>query len=473
MAEREYPHSDDAERSVLGAAILNDDALFGVLEALKYEDFFRAAHAEIFDVIGTLHREGDHVDVVTLSELLKKRGKFEFAGGAEYISGLPYAAPSPSGAKQYARIVKEKAVLRRLIKYGEETAAEAYEDGKPAHEVLSKAQSGIFDIAQDTTKGDYTRIGDIIERATKETQEYRDSDRDLLGITTGFTKLDEKTSGFQKKDLIIIAARPSMGKTALALNFALNAAIKEQATVMFFSLEMGEVPLGQRLMSIMANIPLQNIRSGSFFDSRDDMERYRDAADSFRDMKIFIDETSGASVDEMTSKCHRLRAEHGLDLVVIDYLQLMEITGQDRPENRTLEIAAISRRLKQMAKEIDCPVIVLSQLTRDIEKRKGSPVLSDLRDSGAIEQDGDLIMFIHNKTKKEQDDDEKEGRYSIQYNPDTMRQILILKHRNGETGEVILSWVGRYTKFANLDYGTYDAGSDSGVGAENGGVTPF
>jgi replicative DNA helicase len=453
MAEREYPHSDDAERSVLGAAMLSEDALFNVLEDLNREDFFRASHAEIFDAMKTLHGEGERVDVVTLSELLKKRNKFALAGGAEYISELPYAAPSPSGAKHYAKIVKEKAVLRRLIRYGEETASEAYGDDKPAHEVLAKAQSDIFDIAQDTTKGDYTRIGDIIERTTRETQEYRDSGRALLGVTTGFKKLDEKTSGFQKKDLIIIAARPSMGKTALALNFALNVATKEKATVMFFSLEMGEIPLGQRLMSIMANIPLKSIKNGSFFDNREDMESYRDAADAFRDLKIFIDETSGASVDEMTSKCHRLRAEHGLDLVIIDYLQLMEITGSARPENRTLEIAAISRRLKQMAKELDCPVIVLSQLTRDIEKRKGSPVLSDLRDSGAIEQDGDLIMFIHNKTQKEQEADEKEGDHSIDYNPETMRQILILKHRNGETGEVVLSWIDRYTKFGNLDYG--------------------
>jgi replicative DNA helicase len=452
MAEREYPHSDDAERSVLGAAIQNEDALFNVSESLKSEDFFRVAHAEIFIAMKKIHDAGDRVDVVTLSEMLKKRGKFALAGGAEYISGLPYAAPSPSGAKQYAEIVKEKAVLRRLIKYGEETAAVAYEDEKPAHEALVKAQADIFKIAQDTTKGNYTRIGDIIERAERETQEHRDSGRTLLGITTGFTKLDEKTSGFQKKDLIIVAARPSMGKTALALNFALNAAIKENATVMFFSLEMGELPLGQRLMSIMASVPLKRIKDGSFFDNREDMESYKDARDAFRDMNIFIDETSGISVDAMTSKCHRLRSEHGLGLVVIDYLQLMEIPGSSRPESRNIEIGIISRRLKQMAKELDCPVIVLSQLTRDIEKRKGSPVLSDLRDSGAIEQDGDLIMFIHNKSQKEAEADEQDNRYNFNYNPETMRQILILKHRNGETGEVILSWIDRYTKFGNVDY---------------------
>jgi replicative DNA helicase len=456
MAEREYPHSDDAERSVLGAAIQSEEALFNALEELKREDFFRAAHADIFDAVRTLHSEGEHVDVVTLSELLKKRNKFNFVGGAEYVSELPYAAPSPSGAKQYAKIVKEKSVLRRLIKYGEETASEAYDDDRPAHEVLAKAQSDIFDIAQDTTKGDYTRISDVIERATRETQEYRDSGRKLLGITTGFKKLDELTSGFQRKDLIILAARPSVGKTALALNFALNATIEEQITVMFFSLEMGELPLGQRLMSVLANIPLKNIRDGSFFDNREDMESYREAAEQFRDMKIFIDETSGVSVDEMTSKCHRLRSEHGLGLVIIDYLQLMEMTGPGRPENRTLEIAAISRRLKQMAKELDCPVIVLSQLTRDIDKRKGGPVLSDLRDSGAIEQDGDLIMFIHNKTEQELKAEEKKQRYNIEYNPLTMRQILVLKHRNGNTGEALLSWISRNTKFGNLDYNSYD-----------------
>jgi replicative DNA helicase len=457
MAEREYPYSDDAERSALGAAIQSEDALFIVLEELKKEDFFRAGNAEIFDAMGFIHGAGDRVDVVTLSELLKKRNKFGLAGGAEYISGLPYAAPSPSGAKQYARIIKEKSVLRRLISYGESTAQLAYSDEKPAYEVLTKAQNDISKIAQDSTKGDYSRIGDIIERTTKAAQEYRESGRALLGITSGFSRLDEKTSGFQKKDLIILAARPSMGKTALALNFALNAAMIEDASVMFFSLEMGEQPLGQRLMSIMANIELKSIKDASFYDNGTDTQSYTDAWKRFQEMKIFIDDTSGLSVDSMTSKCHRLRAEHGLDLVVIDYLQLMDVTGEEKPENRTLEIGFISRRLKQMAKELDCPVIVLSQLTRDIEKRKGSPVLSDLRDSGAIEQDGDLIMFIHNKTDKEIEAEKNKSPHSFEYNPATMREVLILKHRNGETGSVILSWVGRYTKFAHLEYGSYDS----------------
>jgi replicative DNA helicase len=469
MPEREYPYSEDAERSVLGAAMQSKDALVVVLEVLKKEDFFSTAHAELFDAMATLHIDGSGIDVVTLSDLLRKRNKLGVVGGAEYLTGLPYAAPSPSGAQLSAQIVKEKSLLRRLIKHGERTAAEAFEDEKPAQEILSNAQDDIYNIALDTTKGDYTRIGDIIERVTVETEAFHNSERTLLGISTGFKRLDEKTSGFQKKDLIIVAARPSMGKTALALNFALNAAIHENATVMFFSLEMGESPLGQRLMSIMADIELKSIRDGSFFDNRNDMVSYKDAADRFRDLKLYIDETSGISVDEMTSKCLRLRQEQkGIDLVVIDYLQLMEITGSSRPENRTLEIAAISRRLKQMAKELDCPVIVLSQLTRDIEKRKGSPVLSDLRDSGAIEQDGDLIMFIHNKTDKEQKSDENESRYDFEYNPETMRQILILKHRNGETGEVLLSWVGRYTKFADLDYGSHDA--PFGAGEDD---TPF
>ncbi|MDR2487262.1 MAG: replicative DNA helicase [Clostridiales Family XIII bacterium] len=449
MEGRIPPHSDDAERSVVGAALQSEKALNAVVEILRKDDFYREYHGVIFETLKEMDEAGTHVDVLTLAEAIKKKKLLSQVGGDAYLGNLSGAAPSPAGAAQYARIVKEKAILRRLIQSAQLIEAEGYDDKEPAQAILERAEDSIFQISQGTQQRDYSPLRDVVAENVTQMTEHHKSGRKLLGLSTGFSDLDKITSGLQKQDLIILAARPSQGKTALALNIALNAATKENAHILFFSLEMGELPLGQRMLSIVAGVDLAKIRDGSLFNSTSDTKKFNEAVEKLGAMHIFIDETSGISVSEMKSKCKRLIVSEGrLDLVIIDYLQLMEMAGKS--ENRTLEIAAISRSLKQMAKEVDCPVIVLSQLSRDSEKRPGKPVLSDLRDSGAIEQDGDLIMFIHNKSEKEVKAEEMNPDIEIPYNRDTMRQVLVLKHRNGETGDVTLSWLGRYTKFANL-----------------------
>jgi replicative DNA helicase len=466
MADRVPPHSDDAEKSVLGAAMQSAKALNDVVEILSKEDFYRNYNGEIFEVLRELETEGAHADILTVTEALKKKNLLSMVGDAAYIGGLSGAAPSPAGAAQYARIVKEKAVLRRLIETAQVIESEGYDDNETAETVLERAEDSIFQISQGTQKQDYSPISAVIEENLKRMEEHHASGKDLLGLATGYKDLDKKSSGLQKQDLIILAARPSMGKTALALNIALNAA-KTGARILVFSLEMGKLPLGQRLLSILSNVDLAKIRDGTVLNSTADTKKLREAVDELSDMNIVIDDSSGISVGEMKSKCKRLAVSEGsVDLVIVDYLQLMEMAGT-RPENRTLEIAAISRALKQMAKEIDCPVMVLSQLSRDSEKRAGRPVLSDLRDSGAIEQDGDLIMFIHNKSAKEVKAEEMDPDVDFIYNPDTMRQILILKHRNGETGDVTLSWIGKYTKFGSTDYGHSPGGASNYGGGDN------
>jgi replicative DNA helicase len=355
---------------------------------------------------------------------------------------------------QYGAIILEKSKLRRLIEKSGDIITMSYESREPADDILSKAENEILEIAQSSQGHDIVSVGDAIEASLKRISEHYASGRKLLGITSGFTSLDKLTSGFQKQDLIIVAARPSMGKTALALNFALNAALQENATVMIFSLEMGEQALAQRILSTLSKVPLSAIRDGSFSASPLDTEKLNESVKRLRKLNIEIDGTSGISVNEMKNKCRRLKQKRGLDLVIVDYLQLMSLTGSDRADNRTLEIAAITRMLKLMAKELECPVMVLSQTSRDYEKRSGKPMLSDLRDSGAIEQDADLIMFIHNKSEKElKHDDNDDG---FEYDPERHRMLLILKHRNGETGDVILSWIGRYTKFGEASFESID-----------------
>lgn len=460
MAEYEGripPHSDDSERSVLGAALQSEKALDSACEILEVDDFYKDHHKKIFAVLKKMHRDGIHVDYLTVIEALKKNHELSHAGDAAYIGGLPDAAPSPAGAAQYARIVKDKALLRRLISGATEIEARGYDDRDSAQEVLESAENTIFEISKGTQKRDFSHIKDIVTKNVERINEHYASGKKLLGLSTGFRDLDKITLGLQKQDLIILAARPGEGKTALALNIALNTARKENARVVIFSLEMGELPLGQRLISSISSIELERIRDGSVMGNETDRDKLMEAVDDLGELYISIDESSGITVSEMKSKCKRIEVSEGkIDLIIVDYLQLMEKASNDesatRDENRTLQVAAISRALKQMAKEIDCPVLVLSQMSRDREKRSGRPVLSDLRDSGAIEQDADLVMFIHNYSAKEMKDKENEQDSDFFYNPETMRKILILKHRNGETGDITLSWVKRYTRFGNLDY---------------------
>lgn len=450
MADRIPPHSDAAERSVLGAALQSKQALYDTMETLDSSDFFVKAHELIFSAMYRLHKTGAAVDIITVSEDLDRNKQLSAAGGRAYLGELTSVVPSPLNAMQYGAIIKEKSKLRKLIERSGDIITMSYESREPADNILSRAENEILEIAQSSQAHDIVSVGDAIRQSLEKIREHYESGRKLLGITTGFGRLNKITSGFQKQDLIIIAARPSMGKTALALNFALNAATKEDATIMIFSLEMGEQALAQRILSILSHVSLSNIRDGSFSNSKGDTAKINEALEQLGKLNIEIDASTGSSINEMKNKCRRLKQQLGLDLVIVDYLQLMSLSGSERPDSRTLEIAAITRMLKLMAKELDCPVIVLSQTSRDYEKRSGRPMLSDLRDSGAIEQDADLIMFIHNKSAKEQNDDE--GDDEFQYDPETNRMLLILKHRNGETGDVILRWIGEYTKFADVEF---------------------
>ena len=436
MQERIPPHSADAERSVLGAVMLNKDALFDVMEILTPEDFYSDINKEIFDAARELNRRSEPVDILTVSEELKKKKKLEMVGGRSFVASLAADVPSTANAQSYARIIKEKAVLRKLITVSSDIVDKSYGAKTDASKVLDFAEQGIFDIAKLTQKKDYTQLKDVFWTIMDEIDEMSRNQGGLRGLTTGFIDLDAKTSGLQKSDLIIVAARPSMGKTAFVLNLAQQSAIKAKANVLIFSLEMSREQLGQRLLSIESNVELSKIKSGDL--SRDDWESLNIGIDRLANTNIFIDDTPGIGILEMKNKCRRLKAEKGLDLIIVDYLQLM--TSDGRSEGRQQEVSNLSRQLKQLAREMDCPTIVLSQLSRAVEQRQDHrPQLSDLRESGAIEQDADVVMFLYR--------DEY-------YNPETTEkpntaEVIIAKQRNGPTGSVDLTWLGKYTKFAD------------------------
>lgn len=440
MEGRIPPHSIEAEKSVLGAALLSKDALFDVVEVVKAEDFYDENHKEIFRAILDLHRKSAPVDALTVAEELKKRNSLNMVGGRAYIASLSAGTPTTSNAMEYGKIVAEKAAIRKLIGTADDIVVKGYEGSMDAGQMLDYAESGIFEISQKRQKGQYTHIKDvllenieIIDRASK-------LDGGLTGVTTGFKYLDNMTSGLQRSDLIILAARPAMGKTAFALSLALNAAVKGNASVMVFSMEMSKEQLGQRLLSMESKVGMQALKTGRL--ERRDWDDINIALDILSRAKIHIDDTAGVSIMEMKSKCRRLKAEEGLDLVVIDYLQLMNPEGKS--DSRTQEISVISRNLKLLARELDCPVLVLSQLSRAPEQRTDHrPMLSDLRESGSIEQDADIVIFLYR--------DEY-------YNEDTEAvgecEVIVAKQRSGPTGTVKVAWLDKLTKFVDSAQGS-------------------
>lgn len=445
MAERIPPHSDDAERSVLGAALQNKQALYDVMESLDKNDFYREYNGEIFDAMAELYLRGETVDIVTAAEILKKRKRLNAVGGSAYLGQLSGAVPSPSSARQYANIIREKTILRELIGISAEITTESYADSDSAADVLERAERAIMDVGKHKQGKDFIPLKMALDEANRRIEALKDKKKgQLTGLASGFRDLDAITSGLQPSDLIVLAARPGKGKTSFALNIALHAAVEEKATVLVFSLEMSAVQLGQRLLSAHAQVPLSHIRDGSLYNHKNEIDRVKDASVSLVDAKIYIDDTSGISINEMKNKCRRLKTKEGLDLIIVDYLQLMDMSGvgrSDRIDTRALELAMLTRMLKQLARELDCPVILLSQLNRAVESRHDrKPMLSDLRDTGAIEQDADIVLFIYNRDEGK--DEDETGAMS-----DNMRQLLIAKHRNGETGEIDLVWLGAYTRF--------------------------
>ena len=376
MEGRIPPHSIEAEKSVLGAALLSKDALFDVVEIVKADDFYDANHKEIFTAMLDLHRKNAPVDAQTVAEELKKRNSLNMVGGRAYIASLSSETPTTANAADYARIIAEKASVRRLINTADDIVSKGYEGSMDAGQMLDYAESGIFEISQARQKGQYTHIKDVLLENIEIIDRASQMDGGLTGVTTGFKYLDVMTSGLQRSDLIILAARPAMGKTAFALSLALNAAVKGNASVMVFSMEMSKEQLGQRLLSMESKVPMQSLKTGRL--ERRDWDDINIALDVLSKANIHIDDTAGVSIMEMKSKCRRLKAEEGLDLVVIDYLQLMNPEGKS--DSRTQEISVISRNLKLLARELDCPVLVLSQLSRAPETRTDHrPMLSDLR----------------------------------------------------------------------------------------------
>ncbi len=439
MDGRIPPHSIEAEKSVLGAALLSKDALFDVVEVVRAEDFYDENHKEIFKAILDLHRKSAPVDALTVAEELKKRNSLNMVGGRAYIASLSAGTPTTSNAMEYGKIVAEKASIRRLIGTADDIVAKGYEGSMDAGQILDYAESGIFEISQKRQKGQYSHIKDVLLTNIEIIDKASKLDGGLTGVTTGFKYLDNMTSGLQRSDLIILAARPAMGKTAFALSLALNAAVKGKASVMVFSLEMSKEQLGQRLLSMESKVGMQALKTGKL--ERRDWDDINIALDILSKARIHIDDTAGINIMEMKSKCRRLKAEEGLDLVVIDYLQLMNPEGKS--DSRTQEISVISRNLKLLARELDCPVLVLSQLSRAPEQRTDHrPMLSDLRESGSIEQDADIVIFLYR--------DEY-------YNEDTEAvgecEVIVAKQRSGPTGTVKVAWLDKLTKFVDLASG--------------------
>lgn len=436
MVEKIPPHNGEAEKSVLGAALLSKDALADVIDEVEADDFYDAAHKEIFTVMVELFRNNVSVDIVTVCEELKKRKSLEMVGGRVYIASLSTIAPTTSNAGEYARIVAEKASMRRLIKTAEDIREKGYEESMDASDILDYAEKGIFEIAQRGQKSDFSPIKEVLLENVAMIDKAIQTQGQVIGLSTGFKRLDELTSGLQRSDLVIVAARPAMGKTAFVLNVAQNAATKSGASVLIFSLEMSKAQLGQRLLAMESRVEMQKLKTGNI--ERNDWDRINFALDVLSKTNIHIDDTPGISVLEMKNKCRRLKSEKGLDLIIVDYLQLMKAEG--RADSRQQEISTLSRYLKLLAREMDCPVIVLSQLSRAPEQRQDHrPILSDLRESGSIEQDADMVMFLYRDDYYNPDNSEKPG----------VCEVNLAKHRSGPTEVFDLTWVARYTKFSD------------------------
>ncbi|NFO31361.1 replicative DNA helicase [Clostridium botulinum] len=435
---RTLPQSIEAEQSVIGSMIIDKSAIAKVLESLEEEDFYRDGHKVIFRAILDMFRKDMAVDLVTLLESLKSTEMLERAGGVTYITEISASVPTTANLSSYIKIVEEKSVLRKLIKASTSIIESSYNNQGEVENVLDGAEKRIFDIAEKKTSKDFEPLSDVLERGFLEIERLFNNRGEITGVGSGFSDLDSKTSGFQKGDMILIAARPSMGKTTFALNIAEHAALREGKSVVIFSLEMSKEQLAYKLLCSEANVDMLRLRTGELDDK--DWENIAKATGPLAKAKVYIDDTAGVSVMEMRSKCRRLKMEYGIDLIVIDYLQLMSgSTGNS--DNRQQEVSEISRSIKALAKEMECPVIALSQLSRAPEQRADHrPMLSDLRESGSIEQDADLVMFLY-----------RDEYYNKETEDKNIGECIIAKQRNGPVGTAKLAWLGQYSKFGNLD----------------------
>ena len=438
--DRRPPYSEDAEQAVLSAMLIDQDAVLRSIEFVDDTMFYAERHRRLFRAMVLITERGGVVDPLTLSDELGRRGELEASGGKDYVGFLVDVVPTAANIEYHAQIVREKAILRRLIEVSTSVVAEAFEGRTTARELLDEAESKIFLVSQQQTKDGFTRIKELLWPTMERIEALQRGGKTVTGVASGFNDLDELTSGFQPAELIIVAARPSMGKTAFTLNIAQHAAIEHSVPVAFFSLEMSKESLVQRMLTSEARIDAQRLRKGMLRD--DDFPRLARAAGILSSAPVWIDDTPGLSLLEMRSKARRLKADAGVGLVIVDYLQLMQ--GPSRVESRQQEVSMISRGLKALAKELNVPVVALSQLSRAPEQRTGDnkrPQLSDLRESGAIEQDADLIMFLYRQEfydgPTDKDGNSLEGK----------AEVIVGKQRNGPTGLVNLFFHKQYTRF--------------------------
>lgn len=438
LIKRVMPHSVEAEQSVVGAMLMDKDAIMTASEIVSGADFYQTAYGVIFDSMVELFNEGKPVDLVTLQVRLREKDVPAEISSLEFVRDLITAVPTSANIKYYAQIVADKAMMRRLIKLNEEIENICYAGKEPLEAVLEKTEKSVFELLQRRSSGDYVPIRQVVLNALERIEKASKSKGTVTGIPTGFIDLDYKLSGLQPSDLVLVAARPSMGKTAFVLNIAQYVAFKKNKCVAIFSLEMSKEQLVNRLFSLESQVDAQALRTGNMKDS--DWEKLIEGAGIIGQSKLIIDDTPGISISELRSKCRKYKLEHGLDIIIIDYLQLMTGSVGRSSESRQQEISEISRSLKGLARELNVPVVALSQLSRAVESRPDKrPMLSDLRESGAIEQDADVVMFIYRDEYYHKDSEFKK-----------QAEIIIAKQRNGPVGTVHLAWLGEYTKFANL-----------------------
>ena len=432
------PHDIEAEQAVIGSMFTDKDAVISAIESLKEEDFYREDHKAIYSAILSLYDKSEPIDIITLKAELTSLGLFDKIGGLEYLVELPEKVPTTSNVQKYIKIVQDKSILRRLIKTANEIIEQGYDPTEEIDNIMELAEKKIFDISQDKNQKGYSPIKDILVDTFTELEQLYNQKKRITGVPTGFPDLDYKTAGLHNSNLVLIAARPAMGKTAFALNIATHAAVRAKVPTLIFSLEMAKEELVNRILCSEALVDSNKIRTGKM--EEDDWLKVAGAMGPLSESQIYIDDTPGISINEIRAKCRKLKLEKNIGLIVIDYIQLIQASGR-KNAGREQEIAEISRSLKILAKEINVPVIALSQLSRAPEQRPDHrPMLADLRESGSIEQDADIVMFLYRDDYYNQET-EKKG----------IAEVILAKHRAGSTGTIELFWLGSYTKFVSID----------------------
>ena len=439
LIKKILPHSVEAEQAVIGSMIMDGDAVITATEIVRQDDFYGNQYGVLFGAMSELYREGKAIDLVTLQEKLKEKDVPPELASIEFIRELLEAVPTSANVKYYANIVKEKAMLRELIKANEEIASICYMGKDNVEDIMNMTEKRIFNLMQNRGGGDFVPIDQVVINAIEKIDAASKAGGAITGIPTGFTDLDLQTAGMQPSDLILIAARPSMGKTAFVLNLAQHMAIKKNITTAIFSLEMSKEQLVNRMLSLESKVDAQSLRTGSLEDA--DWERLIESAELIGKSNLIIDDTPSISISELRSKCRKYKMEHNLGVIIIDYLQLMTAGTKSDSDNRQQAISDISRSLKALARELNVPVLALSQLSRAVEQRQDHrPMLSDLRESGAIEQDADVVMFLY-----------RDDYYNKETEKKNVAEVIIAKQRNGPIGTIELAWLPKYTKFANLE----------------------